>query len=211
MENKEVNEQTPEEFKDWQSKENKKQIIKEIIDWVRTIAIGIIVGVLLVVFVIQRDDVRGESMEPNLYDGYIVFTEKICTYFDNFHRGDIVVLDGADMEGYNHEEYLIKRVVGLPGETIRIADGAVYIREVGATEFYKLDEPYLEPGVSTMVMSIGLEKGYDEITLGEDEYYCMGDNRPVSNDSRTLGPFSANRLKGRAAFIAFPIGAIRLL
>ena len=80
-----------------------------------------------------------------------------------------------------------------------------------SNEFYQLDESYLAPGTTTLMMSIGSDKGYDEITLGDDEYYCLGDNRPVSNDSRNLGPFSADRVKGRAIFIAFPIGSIGLI
>ena len=175
------------------------------------IAIGVLAGILLVVFVVQRDNVYGDSMVPNLRDGYIVMTDKVSTYFDNYHRGDIVILDGEDMEGYNHDEYLIKRIVGMPGETIRIADGHVYIREVGAADFYMLDEPYLADGVETYVMSWGFERGYNEVTLGPDEYYCMGDNRPVSNDSRNLGPFSSDRIKGIAFVIIYPFNAFSLI
>ena len=191
--------------------DGKTAIIKEILSWIRTIAIGVVIGILLVVFVIQRDNVYGDSMFPTLENGYVVFTEKISTYFDNFDRGDIVILDGHDMEGYNHEEYLIKRVVGLPGETIRMTDGNVYIKPADSDEFYELKENYLQDGVETVVMSTGIEKGYNEITLGPDEYYCMGDNRPVSNDSRTLGPFSADRIKGIAIIVVYPFTAFGLL
>ena len=191
--------------------DGKTAIIKEILSWVRTIAIGVIIGVLLVVFVIQRDNVYGDSMYPTLENGYVVFTEKISTYFNNFDRGDIVILDGHDMEGYNHEEYLIKRVVGLPGETIRITEGKVYIKPADSDEFFELKENYLEDGVETVVMSSGIEKGYNEITLGPDEYYCMGDNRPVSNDSRNLGPFSSDRIKGIAVIVVYPFTAFGLL
>ena len=191
--------------------DRKNAIIASVLDWLIAIAVGVLVGVLMVVFVVQRDNVYGDSMVPNLRNGYIVMTEKISTYFHSYDRGDIVILDGANMEGYNHEEYLIKRIVGLPGETIRIADGHVYIREVGATDFYMLDEPYLVEGTLTSVMSTGMERGYDEITLGPNEYYCMGDNRPVSNDSRTLGPFSEDRIKGIAFIIIYPFNEIGLI
>ena len=197
------------EFVEVKPGDRRNAIIAAVLDWLIAIAIGVLAGILLVVFVVQRDNVYGDSMVPTLRDGYIVMAEKISTYFDNFDRGDIVILDGEDMEGYNHEEYLIKRIVGLPGETVRIADGHVYIREAGAADFYMLDEPYLVDGVETYVMSWGLERGYDEITLGPDEYYCLGDNRPVSNDSRNLGPFSADRIKGIAIVIIYPFNAIR--
>ena len=191
--------------------DRKNEIIASILDWLIAIAIGVLAGILLVVFVVQRDNVYGDSMVPNLRDGYIVMTDKVSTYFDNYHRGDIVILDGENMEGYNHDEYLIKRIVGMPGETIRIADGHVYIREVGAADFYMLDEPYLADGVETYVMSWGFERGYNEVTLGPDEYYCMGDNRPVSNDSRNLGPFSSDRIKGIAFVIIYPFNAFSLI
>ena len=191
--------------------DRKNEIIASILDWLIAIAIGVLAGILLVVFVVQRDNVYGDSMVPNLRDGYVVMTDKVSTYFDNFDRGDIVILDGEDMEGYNHDEYLIKRIVGMPGETIRIADGHVYIREVGAADFYMLDEPYLADGVETYVMSWGFERGYNEVTLGPDEYYCMGDNRPVSNDSRNLGPFSSDRIKGIAFVIIYPFNAFSLI
>ena len=191
--------------------DRKNEIIASILDWLIAIAIGVLAGILLVVFVVQRDNVYGDSMVPNLRDGYVVMTDKVSTYFDNYHRGDIVILDGEDMEGYNHDEYLIKRIVGMPGETIRIADGHVYIREVGAADFYMLDEPYLADGVETYVMSWGFERGYNEVTLGPDEYYCMGDNRPVSNDSRNLGPFSSDRIKGIAFVIIYPFNAFSFI
>ena len=199
------------EFVEIKPADRKTAIISAVLDWLIAIAIGVLAGILLVVFVVQRDNVYGDSMVPTLRDGYIVMTEKVSTYFDNYDRGDIVILDGEDMEGYNHEEYLIKRIVGLPGETVRIADGHVYIREAGAAEFYMLDEPYLVDGVETYVMSWGLDRGYNEITLGPDEYYCLGDNRPVSNDSRNLGPFSADRIKGIAFVIIYPFNAISFL
>lgn len=192
--------------------ENKKQeIITAALDWLIAIAVGVLVGIVMVIFIVQRDNVYGDSMVPTLRSGYIVMTDKVSTYFNNFDRGDIVILDGEDMEGYNHEEYLIKRIVGLPGETVRIADGHVYIREAGAADFYILDEPYLPEGIETYVMSWGLERGYDEITLGENEYYCLGDNRPVSNDSRNLGPFTDDRIKGIAFIIIYPFNAISFL
>ncbi len=190
---------------------DKKEVIKEIMSWVRTIAVGVLVGVLLVVFVIQRDNVYGDSMWPTLNNGDAVFTQKIATYFHNYKRGDIVILDGHDMEGYDREEYLIKRIIGLPGETVRIADGHVYIKPVDSEEFFMLEEPYLTEEVETLMMNVGIEHGYDEITLGENEYYCLGDNRSVSKDSRVLGPFTEDRIKGIAIICVYPFDHFGLL
>lgn len=183
----------------------------EVFDWIRTICIGVLAGVFIVVFLVQRDDVYGSSMQPTLTQGDIIYTQKLSIYFNSFKRGDIVVLDGSNMEGYSKTEYLIKRIVGLPGETIRIADGNVYIKPADSTEFYLLQENYLPEGTRTIVMDDGINKGYDEITLGENEYYCMGDNRPVSNDSRNLGPFSKDRIIAVAVIRVFPLNEIKVL
>ena len=183
----------------------------EIFDWIRTICIGVLAGIFIVVFLVQRDNVSGDSMVPTLNSGDVVFAQKISTYVKNYKRGDIVILDGSDMEGYTSPEYLIKRVVGLPGETIRIKDGNVYIKPADSTDFFLLQENYLPTGTMTYVMDTGLKKGYDEVTLADNEYFCMGDNRPVSNDSRNLGPFTVNRIKGVAVIRVFPLNEIKVL
>lgn len=192
-------------------KDKKNEILKEIFSWVRTIAIGVLIGVFLVVFVVQRDNVYGDSMNPTLDSGDMVYTQKVCTYFHTYERGDVVILDGVGMEGYDRDEYLIKRVIGLPGETVRIADGCVYIKPADSEEFFLLEEPYLVEGTQTLMMSIGIEKGYDEITLGENEYFCLGDNRAVSKDSRVLGPFTEDRIKGIAIIRVFPLNHFGLI
>ena len=183
----------------------------EIFDWVRTVCIGILAGVFIVVFLVQKDNVYGDSMNPTLSSGDVVFTQKISTYFKSYKRGDIVVLDGANMEGYNSKEYLIKRVVGLPGETVKIENGNVYIKSGDGSDFYQLVENYLPSGVKTTMMDNGIKKGYNEITLGENEYFCLGDNRPVSNDSRNLGPFTADRIKAVAVIRVYPVNEIKIL
>lgn len=183
--------------------------MSEAMDWLRTICIGILAGVLLVVFVIQRDNVYGDSMSPTLESGDVLFTQKISTYFNKYERGDIVVLNGQNMEGYNKSEYLIKRIVGLPGETVKIENGNVYIKPMGQEDFYVLQESYLEEGVKTTMMDYGTAHGYNEITLADNEYFCLGDNRPVSNDSRNLGPFTEDRIVAVAVIRIFPFNMIR--
>ena len=209
-----VEEKLPEELKEpdpSDDKMSKNEVVKEILSWVRTIAIGVLIGVFLVVFVVQKDNVYGDSMNPTLESGDMVYTEKISTYFHSFERGDIVILDGEGMENYDRDEYLIKRVIGLPGETVRIADGCVYIKPADSDEFFLLEEPYLVEGTQTLMMSLGIEKGYDEITLGEDEYYCLGDNRAVSKDSRVLGPFTVDRIKGTAVIRVYPFDSFGII
>ena len=182
----------------------------EIYDWLRTICIGILAGVFIVVFLVQRDNVYGDSMKPTLNSGDVIFAQKISTYFHSYKRGDIVILDGHDMEGYYSKEYLVKRIVGLPGETVKIEDGNVYIKPADSNDFYLLQENYLPEGTKTAMMDDAKKKG-NEIVLGEDEYYCLGDNRPVSNDSRNLGPFTADRIKGVAIIRVYPFNEVKTL
>jgi signal peptidase I len=183
----------------------------EVFDWIRTICIGVLAGIFIVVFLVQKDNVYGDSMNPTLNSGDAVFAQKISNYFKSYKRGDIVVLDGHDMEGYYSKEYLIKRIVGLPGETVRIADGNVYIKPVDSSEFFLLQENYLPQGTKTIMGEGGLKKGYDEVLLGEGEYYVLGDNRPVSNDSRYLGPFTSDRIKGVAIVRIYPLNEMKVL
>ena len=200
----------PETKEDAKAKKiKKKTAVSEAMDWLRTICIGVLAGVLLVVFVIQRDNVYGDSMCPTLESGDVLFTQKISTYLKKYDRGDIVVLDGSNMEGYSKSEYLIKRIVGLPGETVKIADGNVYIKPMGHSDYYILQENYLQEGVKTTMMDYGTAHGYNEIKLGDDEYFCLGDNRPVSNDSRNLGPFKESRIVAVAVIRVFPFNTIR--
>lgn len=182
----------------------------EILDWLRTICIGVLAGIFIVVFLVQRDNVYGDSMKPTLSSGDVIYAQKISTYFNSYKRGDIVILDGHDMEGYNGKEYLVKRIIGLPGETVKIEDGNVYIKPADSTEFYLLQENYLPEGTKTSMMDDAKKKG-NEIVLGENEYYCLGDNRPVSNDSRNLGPFTADRIKGVAIIRVFPLNEVKIL
>ena len=189
----------------------KGTVAYEVFDWLRTICIGILAGIFIVVFLVQRDNVYGDSMYPTLSNGDVIFTQKISTYFKSFKRGDIVILDGNNMEGYYGKEYLVKRVVGLPGETVKIADGCVYIKAADGTDFYQLVENYLPEGVKTTMMDDGVRKGYNEITLAENEYFCLGDNRPVSNDSRNLGPFTADRIKAVGVIRVFPLNEIKII
>lgn len=182
----------------------------EILDWLRTICIGVLAGIFIVVFLVQRDNVYGDSMKPTLSSGDVIYAQKISTYFHSYKRGDIVILDGHDMEGYYSKEYLVKRIVGLPGETVKIEDGNVYIKPADSNEFYLLQENYLPEGTKTTMMDDAMKKG-NEIVLGDNEYYCLGDNRPVSNDSRNLGPFTADRIKGVAIIRVFPLNEVKIL
>lgn len=203
-EDSEENDDSDDEQKDKEESEKEKSALYMFFDTIKFVAIGLLIGILLVVFVIQRNDVYGSSMEPTLYSGDAVFVEMISVYTGNFSRGDIVTIDAKGMDGYSHEENLIKRIIGLPGETIKIEDGNVYING------QLLDESdYLPAGTKTYVGAEGQSKGYAEITLGPDEYYCMGDNRGGSNDSRRMGPFKKGQIEAKVLMRIYPFNKMK--
>jgi signal peptidase I len=144
-------------------------------------------------------------MEPNLHEKDAVFVEMISKYFTTPERGQIMTVNATGLTGYTKEEKIIKRVIGLPGETVTIKDGNVYINGV------LLDEPYLASNVRTYMNDDGTASGYDNITLGAGEYYFMGDNRGASLDSRVLGPIPISRIKSHVFAKIYPFDDMGLL
>ena len=175
-----------------------KGIIKELFGWIVFIVIVAAASYLVVAFVGQRTQVSGESMETTLSDGDHLIVDKISYRFRDPKRYDIVVFP------YRYEEntYYIKRIIGLPGETVQIVDGYVYINGVLLDEHYG-NALINEPGQAAQ-----------PITLGDDEYFGMGDNRNNSQDSRSanVGLIHRDELLGRAWVRIWPIdkfGVIR--
>lgn len=186
------------------AKPKERGFLYTLLDTARFISLGLVIGILLVVFVVQRNDVYGYSMEPTLYDGDAVFVEMISKYSNSFQREEIVTVNATGMEGYSKQEKLIKRIIGMPGDTVTIKDGLVYLN--GAL----LDEPYLAEGIKTFVSVDGVAKGYDNVVLGPDQYYIMGDNRGASLDSRVIGPVSVDRIKAHVILRIYPFDKIDL-
>lgn len=171
----------------------KKDLLwKELLGFGVYAVVGILIGLLLVLFVVQNNTVNGESMEPTLYPKDIVLVDKISRHFRDLERGDVVVVKKEYLTEYEMETDIIKRVVGLPGEKVMISQGEVYI-----------DGRLLE---ESNYLNIG-EQTYPEmeVELNEDEYFCMGDNRQNSTDSRTVGVIPKEQIKGRAILRIFPI------
>nr|WP_294493516.1 signal peptidase I [uncultured Mediterraneibacter sp.] len=173
-------------------------IIRELIGWLVFIFIVVAASYLVVTFVGQRTQVSGESMETTLSDGDQLIVDKISYRFRDPKRYDIVVFP------YRYEEntYYIKRIIGLPGETVQIVDGTVYIDGQVLGEHYG-NETIANPGIAA-----------DPITLGDDEYFVLGDNRNNSQDSRTanVGLIHRDELMGRAWVRIWPFndfGVIR--
>lgn len=175
-----------------------KNVLAELGGW--AIYFLIVVGMtwLIITFVGQRTKVDGHSMEPTLQDGDNLIVDKISYRLRAPRRYEIIVFP------YQHAEnvYYIKRIIGMPGETIQIIDGSVYINgELLADEVYGA-----EPIKNAMTAA-------EPITLGEDEYFVMGDNRNHSSDSRdpSVGVLHRDQLIGRAWIRIYPFNKIGLI
>jgi signal peptidase I len=161
-------------------------------DILETILPALLIVLVVNVFLAQATRVEGQSMEPNLHNNERLIIEKISYRFHPPHRGDIVVIRMPN----RHSDPLIKRVVGLPGETIEIRDGHVYING------QMLNEPYLEQ------LTYG-DTGPHVIAPGY--IFVLGDNRGASNDSRSFGEVTISSIVGHAWFRYWPMNEIGLV
>lgn len=162
-----------------------KQILKEVISTILYIAVVLTVTWLIITFVGQRTQVNGSSMEPTLSDHDNLIVDKISYRFKDPERFDIIVFPFQ----YEEDVYYIKRIIGMPGETVFIdLDGTIYIDGEALQESYGR-EVMLSPG-----------RAGEPITLGEDEYFVLGDNRNNSSDSRdpSVGNIHRDRIVGKA-------------
>lgn len=180
----------------------KKTIGREILEWVACLAAAVLITLILRNFVFTIVRVDGSSMEPTLYD-----SERLVMVRLGYEpeAGDIVVVDVSDKEGISKQEgekrRYIKRVIGMPGDTLRFeeADGRIVVLRNGEI----LEEPYISSDVySTMDVAIGTD-----YTVPEDHVFVMGDNRPRSADSRTdsVGCIHVDNVLGEAAFRFWPL------
>jgi signal peptidase I len=174
--------------------DNQSSLLLEVLDWLKYILSAILVGLLLVIFVIQRNSVVGDSMVPTLLEHDQVLVEKVSKYFGGISYGDIVTIRTSDLPQHEEGPNIIKRVIGLPGDLIEIHDGQVF-RNGEA-----LEEPYLPVDQETMARS----SGNASVTLGNGEYFVMGDNRPVSLDSRSIGAIPFDHMIGEVLIRFYP-------
>jgi signal peptidase I len=164
-----------------------------LLELVQVLAISLVIIIPIRYFLIQPFYVRGASMEPNFFDHEYLLIDEISYRFEQPSRGDIVVFRYPR----DPSQYFIKRVIGLPGETIEIADGKVRIYNHAHPNGEVLDESkYLEqPFTAT----------HETVTLRQNEYYLLGDNRPSSLDSRVFGPVNRSFIVGRVWVRGYPI------
>jgi signal peptidase I len=160
------------------------RFLREVLE---TVLPAILIALLINVFIGQATRVEGQSMEPNLHTDQRLVVEKVSYRFHGPQRFDVVVLK-MPSQG---DELLIKRVVGLPGETVEIHDGHVYI------DGQRLDEPFLEEATRP--------GRHGTVVVPPLHVYVLGDNRNHSNDSRSFGPVPIENLVGRAWISYWPL------
>ena len=166
-------------------KEKKKINLKDTVGFIIYIAVVFVITYLVITYVGQRTEVIGTSMEYTLSDGDNLIVDKISYRFHDPERFDIIVFPFQ----YDENVYYIKRIIGLPGETVQIGtDGTIYI-----------DGQVLEEGYGKEVM-LSPGRAGEPITLGEDEYFVLGDNRNNSSDSRepSVGNIHRDQIIGKA-------------
>lgn len=158
-------------------------------EMIKVVAISLAIILPIRYFLVQPFYVKGASMEPNYHDFEYLIIDELTYRFNTPERGDVVVMRNPT----NSREFFIKRVVGLPGEIVTVSNGKV------AVDGVDLDESaYLEAAVQTYT------SGKATVTLQENQYFVLGDNRAVSHDSRRFGPIDESELIGRVWIRAWP-------
>jgi len=161
---------------------------KEIRVWTRDLLIAIGLALVIIVFLYQPVKVEGTSMAPLLSDQERIFINKFVYRFEPIQRGDVVVF----WYPLDHTKSFIKRVVGLPGETVEIRQGVLYVN--GKT----VPEPYVPPQYED-------SSDFSPVRVPKDSFFVLGDHRISSNDSRVFGPVSSQYIYGRAVFAYWPV------
>ncbi|HEX7959503.1 MAG TPA: signal peptidase I [Terriglobales bacterium] len=162
--------------------------------WMRDLFISIGISAFIIIFLYQPVEVEGTSMLPGLQDQERIFVNKFVYKFEAIQRGDIVVFHYP----LDPSKSYIKRVIGVPGDHIRIVDGTVYVN----------DQPLTEPYVPSEYFDI---RSMVETTVPENSYFVLGDHRSMSNDSRDFGPVSQNYIFGKAVLVYWPVDKLSMV
>ncbi|MDD3144836.1 MAG: signal peptidase I [Candidatus Gracilibacteria bacterium] len=166
----------------------------EILDFFKDLLIIIVVVVVIRTFIAMPFQISGQSMYSSYYDREFIIVDRISYILGNPSRGDVIVFKPYVNDA---KKYFLKRIIGVPGDTIKIEEGNVFIKNKNTSDFVQLDEVYLneENKGNTFV---GISKGSHQYELANDQYFVMGDNRNHSTDSREC--FS--NCVGRSEFIS---------
>jgi signal peptidase I len=174
-----------------------------LVEWIILIGSALVIALLIKTFLFQAFYIPSESMRPTLNVGDRVLVNKMSYRLHDVNRGDIIVFETPpNAEDANGEiKDLVKRVVGLPGETLETRDGVVYING------RQLEEPYLRNGVKTCAPASGPEAciNVDPTVIQPDHVFVMGDNRTASKDARSFGAVKESSIVGRVFVRIWPV------
>lgn len=173
------------EYQKGRKKKRRRSIAAKILIWVFQIILTVFFAWFIINIVLEKTSVLGDSMETTLSNGDSIIVNKFAYLFFEPARGDVIAFKQS---GSEHDYYDVKRIVGLPGETIQIIDGAVYINGAEITEKINCEKMRI-PGLAK-----------DPFTLEEEEYFVLGDNRNNSEDSRfaNIGTIVKEEIVGKA-------------
>lgn len=171
-------------------------LTKEILGTVRSIGIALCIVFFIRIFIFQPFLVSGESMYPTFNNGDYLIVDEVTYRFKEPKRGDVVIFKYPE----NPKRFFIKRIIGLPGETIIFKNNEVYIQTNTTADMVKLSEPYIN--------QITIPINGTEQKIETDHYFVMGDNRGFSLDSRAWGQLPKENIVGVAGLRLFPLSAI---
>ena len=182
----------------FESEKRKREIKTSVREWIKSIGIALLASIFITTFVFNSAVVKGNSMYPTLEenDRLIVKKYEAVLETEEYKRGDVIVFE-SPLE--NEDKYFIKRVIGLPGDKINISDGKLYINEI------MIEEPYIDENSFTEALIFGTN-----YVVAENELFVMGDNRlpGKSNDSRSFGGISVEKVEGKIVFRLLPLNKI---
>jgi signal peptidase I len=171
-------------------------------EWVKIILFALVISLPIRYFIIEPFVVNGASMDPTFATGQFLIVDRISYRFENPSRGQVIVFRYPN----NPSIYYIKRIIGLPGETISLKDGKVTVTaadsDATSTKTVVLDEKYIQ----------SIHVSHDNLTvkLGPTQYFVMGDNRAESSDSRVWGPLEKDLIVGRPFLRLFPVSSVSI-
>lgn len=169
------------------------------LDLIETVVVALAIFVVIYLFLFQPHQVKGASMEPNFHDGEYILTDKISYRIGIPKRGDVVIFRAPR----NPELDFIKRIIGLPGERVKILNNHVYINGTALVEAYLPETTVTLPG--------NFIHEDQEITVPRDQFFVLGDNRNHSSDSREWGTITKDEMVGKAFFRYWPLSKIGII
>lgn len=194
------------------NEDDERTLLEDILGFIKVFVVSAIVILLFVNFVAHPVRVDGRSMYPTLKDGEFGFTNVGGVLLNGVERGDIVVVT---MEEEGQKTHWVKRVIGLPGDTVSCVNDVVYINGKVLDETKYIDPDYRQSLVDKFVYFNKVPNAdntnvedFEEVKLKDDEYYVMGDNRPYSKDSRYVGPVKKSQIFAKKMLVLLPISDI---